>query len=116
LWRHTFPSDADTADHQLFIYWNYLCVLYSKGYYKDATLPLADSVSQADWVEFTRRLERKKQRLLANLPDHYELVTAIRAAAEQDAKFQAPPGAAAGAGAFRATVPVPDWGQELERA
>jgi tryptophan halogenase len=116
LWRHTFPNEADTADHQLFIYWNYLCVLYSKGYYKGATLPLEDSVSQADWVEFTRRLEQKKRRLLANLPDHYELVTAIRAAAEQDAKFQAPPVAAAAAGAFRATVPVPDWGQELERA
>ena len=116
LWRHTFPNAADTADHQLFIYWNYLCVLYSKGYYKDANLPLEDSVSQADWVEFTRQLEQTKQRLLANLPDHYELVTAIRAAAKQDAKFQAPPVAAAAAGARRATVPVPDWGQELDRA
>jgi tryptophan halogenase len=116
LWRHTFPNAADTADHQLFIYWNYLCVLYSKGYYKDANLPLEDSVSEADWVEFTRQLEQKKQRLLANLPDHYELVTAIRAAAEQDAKFQAPPVAAAAAGARRPTVPVPDWGQELDRA
>jgi hypothetical protein len=91
-------------------------VLYSKGYYKDANLPLEDSVSEADWVEFTRQLEQKKQRLLANLPDHYELVTAIRAAAEQDAKFQAPPVAAAAAGARRPTVPVPDWGQELDRA
>ncbi len=113
LWRHTFPSVTDTTGHNLFIYWNYLCVLYSKGYFKDASLPLEDSVSREGWDRFTQRLEATKRRLTANLPDHYELLAAIREGAERQASFHAPPSAvAAAAGAYRSTVPLPDWGQE----
>jgi tryptophan halogenase len=117
LWRHTFPNEADTKDHNLFIYWNYLCVLYSKGYFKGASMPLEDSVSREGWDRFTQRLEATKHRLLRNLPDHYELLAAIRQGAEREARFHAPPSAvAAAAGAYRSTVPLPDWGQEAPAA
>ncbi len=112
LWRHTFPSAEDTADHTLFIYWSYLCVLYNKGYYDGVSLPLEDRVSRRDWEVFAGKLEATKRRLIASLPDHYQLLTAIRAAAQREARLHAPPPAAA-LGAFRSTVPLPDWGQEI---
>ncbi len=105
LWRHTFPNIADTIDHQLFIYWNYLCVLYSKGYFEGCSYPLESAISKADWEVYCQRLEIKKKKLVANLPNHHYLLTSIRAAAEAQSGRRAPD-------APRATVPLPDWGQE----
>ncbi|MEE8501938.1 MAG: tryptophan halogenase family protein, partial [Kiloniellales bacterium] len=116
LWRYTFPSVIDTSGDRLFDYWNYLVVLYSKGFFKDVSMPLEGSTSKADWDRYLRRVMGMRRNMLETLPDHYELVTAIREAAEQGAKLQAPPVAAAAAGAFRSTVPVPDWGIEATRA
>jgi tryptophan halogenase len=115
LWRYTFPSVIDTSGDRLFDYWNYLVVLYSKGFFKDVSMPLEGSTSKADWDRYLRRIMGMRRNMLETLPDHYELVTAIREAAEQGAKLQAPPVAAAAAGAFRSTVPVPDWGIEATR-
>ncbi len=113
LWRYTFPSVVDTSADRLFNYWNYLCVLYSKGFFQDASYPLEGSISKNDWDGFLERLVQSKRRLIQALPDHYRLVTAIREAASQSTDpHVVPPAIAAAAGAFRSTVPLPDWGQE----
>ena len=113
LWRYTFPSVVDTSADRLFNYWNYLCVLYSKGFFQDASYPLEGSISKNDWDSFLERLVQSKRRLIQALPDHYRLVTAIREAASQSTDpHVVPPAIAAAAGAFRSTVPLPDWGQE----
>ncbi len=113
LWRYTFPSVIDTTGDRLFNYWNYLCVLFSKDYFRDLSFPLEGSINKRDWDEFLKRLVNSKQNLIGRLPDHYLLLTAIRQAASQAAdRHVVPPAIAAAAGAFRSTVPLPDWGQE----
>jgi tryptophan halogenase len=113
LWRYTMPSVVDTSGDRFFNYWNYLCVLYSKGYFRDASYPLEGSISKTDWDQFLQRLVQTKQHLIQNLPGHYELVCAIREAAQQSAhQHVVPPAIAAAAGSFHSTVPLPDWGHE----
>lgn len=113
LWRTTLPNAIDTTGDRLFDAWNYLNVLYCKGYFRDCSYPLEGSISRADWDGFTRRLANFKRRLVAGLPDHFELLEAIRAAAERDDnRHVVPPAIAALAAASRSTVPLPDWGRE----
>jgi len=113
LWRHSLPNPVDTTGDRLFDHWNYLLVLYCKGYFRDCSYPLEGSTSRADWDAFTRRLTNFKRRLVAGLPDHYELLEAIRAAADEaENRHTVPPAIAALAGAARSTVPLPDWGGE----
>lgn len=113
LWRTTLPNAIDTTGDRLFDAWNYLDVLYCKGTFRDCSYPLEGSISRADWDGFTRRLANFKRRLVAGLPDHFELLEAIRAAAERDDnRHVVPPAIAALAAASRSTVPLPDWGRE----
>jgi tryptophan halogenase len=113
LWRNVLPSATDTLGQHFFDQWNYSCVLFSKGYFDGASLPLEGSASEADWQAWVHRLVEIKKGMIGNLPDHYQLVTAIRAAAEQaDGPHAGSPPLAKGA--FRATLPLPDWGQEAE--
>jgi flavin-dependent dehydrogenase len=113
LWRTTLPNAIDTPSDRLFDSWNYLNVLYCKGIFRDCSYPLEGSVSRADWDGFARRLTNLKRRLVAGLPDHFELLEAIRAAAERDGnRHVVPPAVAALAAASRSTVPLPDWGRE----
>lgn len=113
LWRTTLPNAIDTTGDRLFDAWNYLNVLYCKGYFRDCSYPLEGSISRADWDGFTRRLANFKRRLVAGLPDHFELLEEIRAAAERDDnRHVVPPAIAALAAASRSTVPLPDWGRE----
>ena len=117
LWRHTFPNAIDTRGARTFDYWNYLCVLYSKGYYKDVSLPLEGSTSESDWKDYVERLAVTKRGLIERLPDHYELLEAIRESADEaEDRHVVPPAITAVAGAFRSTVPLPDWGQETPPA
>jgi hypothetical protein len=85
LWRHTLPGSTDTAGDKLFSFWNYLYVLYCKGYFKEASFPLAGSVDQGDWQDYTRRLNDTKADLRRQLPNHYALLTSIRAQAGEAA-------------------------------
>ncbi len=100
-----------------FDYWNYLCVLYSKGYYRDVSLPLEGSTSESDWKDYVERLMVTKRGLIERLPDHYELLEAIRESADEaEDRHVVPAAIAAAAGAFRSTIPLPDWGQEATPA
>jgi tryptophan halogenase len=117
LWRHTFPNAIDTRGSRLFDHWNYLCVLFSKGYYRDVSLPLEGSTSESDWKDYVERLVENKKGLIEHLPDHHELLEAIRQSADEaEDRHVVPPAIAAAAGAFRSTIPLPDWGQETTSA
>jgi hypothetical protein len=83
LWRHTFPSAIDTQGSRLFDHWNYLYVLYSKGYYRDVSLPLEGSTSESDWKDYVERLVVSKKGLIEHLPDHHELLEAVRESADE---------------------------------
>ncbi len=117
LWRTTLPHTVDTTGDRLFDYWNYLNVLYCKGTFRDCSYALEGSTSRDDWDAFTRRLTNFRRRLVAGLPDHHELLEAIRAAADQaENRHVVPPAIAALAAASRSTVPLPDWGGEAAAA
>jgi flavin-dependent dehydrogenase len=113
LWRATLPNAIDTTGDRLFDHWNYLNVLYCKGYFRDCSYPLEGSTSRDDWEGFARRLATFKRQLVAGLPDHFELLEAIRASADRDqSRHVVPPAIQALAAAARSTVPLPDWGGE----
>jgi tryptophan halogenase len=113
LWRRTFPDVADVRGARAFTQWNYLCVLYSKGYYRHASLPLEGSTSERDWKDYVDRLMATKRGLIDGLPGHYELLEGIRKSADEaEDRHMVPPAIAAAAEAFRSTIPLPDWGQE----
>jgi len=113
LWRATLPNTVDTTGDRLFDYWNYLNVLYCKGWFRDCSYPLEGSAARGDWEAYARRQANIKRRLVTGLPDHFELLEAIRAAADQaEDRHTVPPAIAALAGAARSTVPLPDWGGE----
>jgi tryptophan halogenase len=117
LWRHTFPSAIDTQGSRLFDHWNYLYVLYSKGYYRDVSLPLEGSTSESDWKDYVERLVVSKKGLIEHLPDHHELLEAIRESADEaEDRHVVPPAIAAAAGAFQSAIPLLDWGRETTPA
>ncbi len=113
LWRYTMPSVIDTSSDRLFDYWNYLCVLYSKGWFREVSYPMEGSINRREWEVFSNRLTNHKRGLVENLPGHCELLSAIRARAEQaENRHVVPPSIAALAAVSRSTVPLPDWGGE----
>jgi len=117
LWRHTFPNAMDTKGTRAFDHWNYLCVLYSKGYFNDVSLPLDGSTSESDWKDYVERLMVSKKGLIEHLPDHHELLEVVRESADEaEDRHVVPPAIAAAAGAFQSTIPLPSWGQETTPA
>lgn len=81
LWRHVLPSPADITGVNLFAPWSFLAVLYSKGWYDDVSFPIEGSLAREDWQGYVARMDALKHQLLTQLPDHYTLLTAIRARA-----------------------------------
>jgi tryptophan halogenase len=82
FWRHSLPGPGDTPGSRLFDHWNYLYVLYAKGFFDGLEFPLEGSIRRADWERFKEALSETKRLLVKNLPSHYELVTSIRKQAE----------------------------------
>jgi tryptophan halogenase len=81
IWRHVMPAPADITGVHLFAPWSFLAVLYAKGWYDDVAFPLEGSLAREDWHGFAREMDGIKQRLVAQLPDNYALLTHIRAQA-----------------------------------
>jgi tryptophan halogenase len=80
LWRYRLPSVNDTPGALLFTYWNYLYTLWPKGFFKGRHFPLEGSVSRTGWDRFGRFVRGQTKELMDTLPDHYELLLAIRGA------------------------------------
>ena len=78
LWKHSLPGPHDLGQVQLFNFWNYQYVLFGKGFYDGCELPLAISASRDDWDQYQAQLLQQKKHLATHLPDHYDLVSAIR--------------------------------------
>ena len=107
LWKHVLPDMTDTPGSQLFGYWNYLYCLWPKGYFEGKHFPLEGSVSRGAWERHGQRLAAERENLLANLPDHYQLLTKIRGETPvPEPAFTLPEGLQRRLQA-RATVPLP---------
>jgi flavin-dependent dehydrogenase len=79
IWTDRFPDEFDTRGDSVFQYWSYIYVLEPKGYFKGRKFAADPAITPEDWNIFSRALEKKKQDCLSTLPDHYELLTALRA-------------------------------------
>ncbi len=109
FWKFSFPGPIDTAGQQLFNNWNYLFVLYAKGYFDGVTMPQEGSVKKSDWDQFCFDLNITKEALTEAMPSHYELVTDIRKSAEPKPVFSASmqAGSITGGKGFQPTVSIP---------
>jgi tryptophan halogenase len=109
FWKYSFPGPTDTAGQHLFNHWNYLFVLYAKGYFDGLTFPQEGSVNRADWDKFCFNLEVTKDALTEAMPSHYELVTDIRKSAEPKPVFSTglQMGSLMPGGGFQPTVAIP---------
>ena len=55
--------------------------------------------------------------LIEHLPDHHELLEAVRESADEaEDRHVVPPAIAAAAGAFQSAIPLLDWGRETTPA
>jgi tryptophan halogenase len=109
LWRHALPNITDTAADRLFNYWNYTFTLWPKGYFRGVHFPLEGSIRRRDWDAFGAKLARHREHLMATLPNHYDLLSRIRAGTAAESQGQGiavPPGAQRRA-SVRPAVPIP---------
>lgn len=81
LWKHVFPSIADPRSDAIFGNWSVQSVLFGKGFYHGAELGGTDLVPEETWRVYWAECRAAKRDTLARLPDHYDLVEAIRATA-----------------------------------
>lgn len=105
LWRQVLPGANDIENSHLFNNLSYIQVLFGKRYFEGLSFPVEDILAPADWSGFTQGMNNMKSGLIARLPDHYELVSHLRAQAEARGA-QAAQGVQLPA-AERASVPLP---------
>ena len=79
LWEHNMPAPYDTGDAFLFTHWNYLYMLLQKDYFKGKKFAGESLVSEKSWVRHSQNVARGRESLLKNLPNHFELLKAMRA-------------------------------------
>ena len=75
------PEEFDTRADPLFTNWNYIFILEPKGHFARHEFAVDPVLTEEDWGKYCAGLERSKQNVLALLPDHYELLSAIRGTA-----------------------------------
>lgn len=78
LWRNRLPEEHDTRGETPFINWNYLFILEPKGHFSGHEYAVDAMLRKEDWDKYCAGLERSKQNVLKILPDHYEMLTALR--------------------------------------
>lgn len=99
-WRLTLPNDRDHPEAQLFPASSNALCLFGKGFY-DVDSPMAARpeigapgalsleafAGAEEWAGFSEFILAQKKQLVAELPDHRDLVTSIRGDAQSDASF-----------------------------
>jgi tryptophan halogenase len=105
LWRRVLPSSKDIEHEFLFSYLSYIQVLFGKRYFDGAHFAVEDLLRPDEWQSFSRAMDDLKAELLQELPDHYQLVSQIRARAEGRSGIRTTP-MTVGTSA-RPTVPLP---------
>ena len=112
-WRQHLPKEEDLEESYLFNYWSYMIILYGKRYFDGTVFAEEEGLAEAEWQHFSSQMTELKARLVDELPDHYELITAIRGAAgksdDADPLLQ---DLATRLSTAQATVPLP--GQALQ--
>ena len=78
LWKEFMPSPYDVEGKFLFNHWNYIYVLLGKRYFEGHEFAPEKFVSQNDWQKLSQQVAQMKQQMVGKLPDHYQLLQAIR--------------------------------------
>ncbi len=81
MWHGRLPEEFDTRADSLFTNWNYIFILEPKGHFARHEYAVDPRLSKDDWDKYSAGLEKSKQNVLAILPDHYELLSAMRGTA-----------------------------------
>ena len=103
VWKYSIPTVNDLPSQHLFTFWNYIVVLFSKGFYpKDHVFPTAQGIDEADWAKYIRHHRAAKREFMSQLPSSYELISYLRGDTPADTPAWAQPAAG--------TVPLPGVG------
>jgi flavin-dependent dehydrogenase len=78
MWHNRLPEEYDTRADPLFTNWNYIFILEPKGHFGKHKIATDTMLRKDDWDKYCAGLETSKQKVLARLPDHYDMLTAIR--------------------------------------
>lgn len=81
IWRHTLPVRADLVSANYFDENTYAAALFGKGFYRGGELQPLRELDEANWRGLKHDIDTAHKRALAALPDHRQLLTAIRASA-----------------------------------
>lgn len=93
IWKHTLPSVLDARTDMIFSNWSVQCVLFGKGFYDGVRLGGADLVPEDVWRWYWADRRAAKRDTLAALPDHFDLLEAIRSRAiEGETRSRKPKG------------------------
>lgn len=80
LWRHKLPSALDIdIQNPLFSEWSYVHVLFGKHFFDDIEFPLEAALADEDFDDFLAMMDKKRQTLMAQAPDHRTLLDQIHA-------------------------------------
>lgn len=82
LWRHAVPDGLDVSPPGIFSSCSLQSVLFGKDFYRNTPAPTIDVVAGDVWRRYCLEWEGIKDALLDSLPDHLELIEAMRAAAQ----------------------------------
>lgn len=79
VWKHALPFDYDLKSQKLFTYWNYMVVLFGKGFYpRNHQFASAGGLMRKDWETYIRNMRAKKRAMMAQLPGQYDLLQHLR--------------------------------------
>jgi len=79
LWKHKLPTELDIeTNNPLFTAWSYLYVLFGKNFTGDDEYPLEGAISDEDYDEFTAMMDKQRQQLLFQAPDHRRFLDSLR--------------------------------------
>lgn len=81
VWKHVLPSIADARYDTIYNHWSVQSVLFGKGFYDDPKLTQVDVVPREIWRIFWAETRARRRATLDGLPDHFDLVEAVRARA-----------------------------------
>lgn len=77
--RGKLPSISDAPSRlSLFSEWNFIYVLFGKGFFDGLTFPVEDFICDEDFDMFLADLAQRRAQMLADAPDHWELLRQIR--------------------------------------
>jgi flavin-dependent dehydrogenase len=93
MWENRLPDEYDTKGETPFTCWNYLFILEPKGHFSGRDFAIDTALRQSDWEKYCAGLESSKEKVIPSLPDHYEMLRALRGSApatQQTAPQMAP--------------------------